>query len=63
MATDRENNHTGSKKTPSKQGEAYFIENSWSMLEHGRPWSTVVCDHGVLSALDHGTLSTIMVTK
>ena len=29
---DRENNHTGSKKTPSKQGKAYFIENPCEYL-------------------------------
>ena len=28
---NRENNHTVSKKTPSKQGKSYFIENSWSI--------------------------------
>ena len=31
-----------------------------NMVGHG---STVVCDHGVLSALYHGILATIMVTK
>ena len=32
IVTDRENNHTGSKETPSKQGKAYFIQQQQQQI-------------------------------